>query len=565
MSFPNVIDGAALSPNFPAFYGPFFNGSAAGSPRFVFTVRFDTGSAEYSLFAEMSTDGGVTWAVQDAANGPQLAAPGNNYGCAQIGDLVYVFFPDPGSPQIVVWTFSLTAMAWEAHLSALSGTLDVNAVVARAADLVLVTSTVAVFQGVSHNVPAFAVFDVAGNSWSSITPLGVADYATSANWTVRAAGAVLDSLGFVQVLTEQSAWPGDGEPANFRFDADDTFVVPADCPDELLNVLVKGGGAGGDNAVGGMGGGAGGLGVAASMSVTVGQSITVLVGAAGAGDGDGGGSSFNGLTSTGGTAGNTTGAGGTGTFNGGSGVVATIAAAGNGGGDATPTSDGIDGAGGPGGTFSPPTNGHDGAGGGGNGESLGHGGMGGPGYVSFSYDPIRGDFPGRAFIQSIDPSNALGSLVSITRGEFPESLNQDAAGMIPSAIAAGPAGLLVVCFSGSFFAGDNDTIAVGTGTGGAGPDLSDWVTYDNGNDGTGANCSPSLAVDQTTGDVYLAYISTPGTPPAASLVYRKNGGSAIVLGSGSFAGSLLVAAFLVTLQLLLGTATVSENVYANTT
>lgn len=559
MAFPNTVDAQAQSPNQPAQYGPFFNGSSI----YLF-VCSTPDQTNFFASARVSTNGGVTWTESDIANRPQIVGA-TSYCCAQLGTNVYVFAVDPNTgSDVTVSRFDLVAKTWTTGLATLAAAIT-SLAVSRTSDIILLTQTSITTQGVVHSIASFAAYNVAGNSWSAVTPMDFSDYASSANWNTEAFAGVLDSSGNVQIATQQYTWAGNGVPVDFFLDSDTTFTVPADCS-ALLSIVVQAGGGGGDNAVGGQGGGAGGRAFIASQAVTAGTMLAVFPGQGGVGDQDGGASSFNGLSATGGSAGNHTSLGGVGNggsanLSGGNGLAGIGGVrAGNGGGLPTNSANGVNGAGGLGGTLTPPAPGGNGPGGGGNGESLATGGSGSDGFVSFNYIPIRGDFSSRGFIQSILPNNSLGSLTYIPQLDFPEGTSVNDIFFIPMALVAIP-GSIVIAFSGANFTSGYDFMAVGQASNSTTPAFS-FNLYSTGNSGSGAN--PGLSLAAGGSNIYLVYLSSPSLS-VATVKYILNGGSPVTLGSGNFNGALISVGFNGTLQIAFGAPTTAQNSYVFST
>jgi hypothetical protein len=595
MPFPLTVDSASLTPESPGRNGPFRN----GTDRYIINCTApDPDTLEQFLTAWKSTDNGVTWTEQDAANRPSTIQ--QLYSCCQSSSTIFIVYADVSTVGFNITTFDPSTDTW--GLAPVSTTPDFTlpvtgiSTVYRSADnsVVLILPGGLTGTDVVHFLTSFAVFDATGQTWSAWSNMDFQDYTnpvgTLTEWNQFPCGACLDSDGNVRVFMAQMTRLGADPPVPIQlpFASDDTFTVPGDCTAITAEVV---GGGGGGGAIGpGGGGGGGGYDAATDVAVTPGDMVAITVGAAGVAGGDGGDSSCLGASATGGQGGgqgsqDAPGAGGTGSANGGNGGTAFLAGGGGGacgnatgaggnGGDGNnppfgggeggipagfPSGPGPFGFGGNGGnTAIPPVTGINGQepGGGGGGSGLGTTpgtSLGASGIVLLSYIQNRGSQAGRLWQQAILPDNSLGTLDLMTFA-IP-ALNAGSTAIPLSFDCKAGDGFVAVAVTGVTGVG-NDQIAIGQGTN-ADPIGFDFDLFDNGNAGSGRDCSPALAVNFSNDDVYCVYKSVPDD---SSVVFRYilNGGSPVLIGAFNDAGCRIQAeVFSGVLQIAFGTPTVA--------
>lgn len=587
MSFPSIVDSGSLTAEAPGRSGPF----ARGADRYLINVFFDEDAELYFLAAFKSSDGGQTWTEQDAGARPQIGA--RVYGSCQstLDNSILTAYPDPFGSGYIVSTFSPAADSWSG-LSADTTPplfLDIEglALLYRPADntAVLILPGDELFtDSVNHILTSFAVYDLAGDSWSAWTNLDYQDYVnpvgTVTEWNQLPAGACVDSDGNIRVILAQIARLGPTPPVltEIGFGVDDTFTVPDDCTS--LNAECIGGGGGGGAVGPGGGGGGGGYDAVSGVAVLPGDAISITVGQGGAqgidgtasiclgasaGGGQGGGQSTQDAPGTGGSGSATGGAGGTAvTAGGGGGSCANAQGNGGDGGDgdnppfgggaggnATGDPNGFGGSGGN--TAVPPTDGSDGQqpGGGGGGEGLATTpgtGNGAAGQVVLSYFGGRGAQNGRLWQQAILPDNSLGTL-DLLPFEIPAA-TAFAAPIPPSLDCRGGAGYVALAITGVDGV-TNESIAIGSGPN-ADPITFSFALIDAGNSGSGQDASPALALHGA--DIYCVFKSAP-SPGAMTFNYSLNAGAAVELGAFTDPGCRILAEYFTQLEIAFGTAT----------
>lgn len=618
MAFPNLIDATVATADMPGRYGPFANGSNCYS---VVVKRI---SNTAFLQAMKSTDKGVTWVAQDTANNPSVGTNQGGtvlYSCGQLGTVIYALAEGASGSDFTtsLFSFDTSTDTW----ATLTGVQLDNGIsfrycngffnlVARATDLIFVAPVSAVnLNGIQHFIPAFAVYDIAGDSWSSFTDLDYSDYAGApTDWNLLPVGAVLDSDGRVVIATEQITYLDNSGQQTFNPPPGDS-ELPLDC-DLIDSVFVFGAGGGfsGDalSDLGTGGGGGGALAQSNDLTVTPGETISTTIGAGGAVGTDGGVSSFvcsAGTTQADGGKGSpsnlTGGAGGDASISigdikvdGGTGGSVVVGGGSGAGGGGAAGANGVDGS--EGGTLEPGgAGGAGGAGGGDGGFGASYDGTGTPtgdvgqpgvnpgggcggasngydfggllpfgadGGVTVLYTPTRGSNDGRLFFQAILADNSLGALTNVADGDFPIQSPLSLGIPFPIDLKAGN-GFIGVVLSGVNTTNFNENILVGTSPNGDSPAF-DFVSLDVAQGGSQSNPSPALAIDVNTGDLYTVFLSCPA-PPAAKFMVSVNNGPVTQFGAGNnSAGARIVADFLAAqLQMQFGVPTQASTRYSS--
>lgn len=574
MPFPITVNPQAKVAEL-GFYGPFeHNGN-------LYLLNYATDGDTFLVLLR-STDSGSTWLELDSGAHPSISG---DYTCCQSSQdtsQLYCLYVSPGDSETKVQVFNLGTGQWSTILGS-SATIFAALACYRAVDnsIVIIGGDQVTLDGFDHAIPAYAVFDIAGQTFSALTPMDYLDYLDPTLWDQGVVGAVCDSAGVVRVISLQATRTSNQTVQSFQYTGNDTFVAPADCV-QIDNLECWGAGGGGGNGGGG-GGGGGGYNTAVSVPITPGQSYAVVVGAGGAAEVAGGDTSFDGGTvGGGGDAGSSPGAGGsggTGLFAGGAGGAGLAALTGGGGGGSadsegagqpgqpggafsggfggTSGAPGNRGAGGTGGALSgikPGSGGINGSGGGG-GVDDGDGGIGGEGLVTFTYVPFSNSHPSRLWQQSIRANDTLTVLTEIPEGETPINSGPSVQFDIKATT-----GRVLIALSG-VTGTDNTSILVGEANNADTLVFAfESITVPNG--GSNLFPSPALAINNATGEVHCLYIVALTTLDVQWFYRSRLGGvfgAAIVIGSFANAGCRIQAAVVASLlSLTFGTPTNSS-------
>ncbi len=196
MAFPTTVQANPGNPDKPCIPGVFSVGTN------LYIVATD---ASPSLVMYKSTDGGTTWAIVDAGNGPNFA---NDFSAVLNAGKIYCVYENFDGPNLAVTVFDTAGDTWGVESEGpvfITGSVvpSIVAVFRSDSNDFLVVARLDQFAMGSTPQAYFALFD-ASLTWTAASPLPVNDYADpTVSYIWQPIGAVSTDGGITQLFFYQ--------------------------------------------------------------------------------------------------------------------------------------------------------------------------------------------------------------------------------------------------------------------------------------------------------------------------------------------------------------------------